>query len=177
MVVNPEHIGRQIAVLRKSKGLTQSELGERLNISFQAVSKWERGETLPDTPLLVSLAIVLETTVDNLLMGGANIMEFKGKKSAKDAKEAVSCLKRIGFLVGRDNLTYRHIIDGLSEKMNTNIDTLLDDEFLEECLAAEFIIQSIMAGYYFDLTEVKGQFNHEKWYNIICDYAKRYNMI
>ncbi len=36
-------IGEQIAALRKSKGLTQNELGERLGVSFQAVSKWERG--------------------------------------------------------------------------------------------------------------------------------------
>ena len=35
-------VGNQIANLRKAKGLTQSELGERLNISYQAVSKWER---------------------------------------------------------------------------------------------------------------------------------------
>ena len=36
-------VGNQIAYLRKEKGLTQTELGERLNLSFQAVSKWERG--------------------------------------------------------------------------------------------------------------------------------------
>ena len=36
-------VGNQIAALRKEKGLTQAELGERLGISFQAVSKWERG--------------------------------------------------------------------------------------------------------------------------------------
>ena len=41
-------VGKQIASLRKAKGLTQNQLGERLNISFQAVSKWERGEALPD---------------------------------------------------------------------------------------------------------------------------------
>ena len=36
-------VGNQIAILRRNKGLTQNELGERLGISFQAVSKWERG--------------------------------------------------------------------------------------------------------------------------------------
>lgn len=39
-------VGKQIASLRKAKGLTQNQLGERLNISFQAVSKWERGDSL-----------------------------------------------------------------------------------------------------------------------------------
>lgn len=42
-MIDAAKVGRQIADLRKVKGLTQSQLGERLNISFQAVSKWERG--------------------------------------------------------------------------------------------------------------------------------------
>ena len=55
-MIDNEAVGRQIALLRTDKGLTQSELGERLGVSFQAVSKWERGETLPDTGLLPDLA-------------------------------------------------------------------------------------------------------------------------
>ena len=55
MTVSPEKVGAKISTLRKSKQLTQNELGERLNISFQAVSKWERGETLPDTSILVAV--------------------------------------------------------------------------------------------------------------------------
>ena len=39
-MIDAAKVGRQIADLRKVKGLTQSQLGERLNISFQAVSKW-----------------------------------------------------------------------------------------------------------------------------------------
>lgn len=46
MSIDIKKVGNQIAVLRKSKNLTQSELGKRLNISFQAVSKWERGVSL-----------------------------------------------------------------------------------------------------------------------------------
>ena len=177
MPVNAEHIGRQIAALRKSKNLTQNELGQRLNISFQAVSKWERGETMPDIAILADLADILETTVDNILKGGQKAIAFKGKRLAKDAKEAVSCLERIGHLAGRDNAVYRMIIGGLSEKMNTDIDAMLEDERLKECLAVEIIIQSIIAGYYFDLTEVKAQFKHEKWYATICEYAKRYGIL
>ncbi|MDE5721530.1 MAG: helix-turn-helix domain-containing protein [Clostridia bacterium] len=40
--------GEKIAALRKSRGMTQAELGSELNVTFQAVSKWERGESLPD---------------------------------------------------------------------------------------------------------------------------------
>ena len=70
--MNIEKVGLQIAELRKNKGLTQNDLGERLGVSFQAVSKWERGETLPDTAILPDLANILGTTVDYILNGGEN---------------------------------------------------------------------------------------------------------
>ena len=41
-----QKVGSQIAALRKGRSLTQSDLGERLGVSFQAVSKWERGLSL-----------------------------------------------------------------------------------------------------------------------------------
>ena len=43
MAIHADKIGTQIAMLRKNAGLTQNELGERLGVSYQAVSKWERG--------------------------------------------------------------------------------------------------------------------------------------
>ena len=45
------NIGRYIQQLRKAAGMTQKELAEKLNVSFQAVSKWENGDSLPDTVL------------------------------------------------------------------------------------------------------------------------------
>ncbi|GGD58352.1 helix-turn-helix domain-containing protein [Paenibacillus nasutitermitis] len=62
-------IGAFISELRKSKNLTQAELAQLLNVSHQAVSKWERGESLPDIGLLPLTAKVLELTVDELLSG------------------------------------------------------------------------------------------------------------
>ena len=52
---------------RKALGLTQEQLAAKLNVSFQAVSKWERGETLPDIKLLPALASQLGTSADSLL--------------------------------------------------------------------------------------------------------------
>lgn len=43
MNLQPNKVGTYIAALRKAKGMTQADLAERLNLSFQAVSKWERG--------------------------------------------------------------------------------------------------------------------------------------
>ena len=50
-MVDMKKVGVQISTLRKNKGLTQSELAERLGISFQAVSKWENGATLPEVSI------------------------------------------------------------------------------------------------------------------------------
>lgn len=59
--------GRKIAALRKKRGLTQEELAGRLNISPQAVSKWENGRTMPELSLLVELTEVLDSTLDAIL--------------------------------------------------------------------------------------------------------------
>ncbi len=62
-------IGENIHRLRKAKGMTQAELAEKLDVSFQAVSSWERGENTPDTDKLLPLALVLDTTAGALLDG------------------------------------------------------------------------------------------------------------
>ncbi len=53
---NNESIGGKILALRKAKGITQAELGAYLNISYQAVSKWERDESCPDFATMSKLA-------------------------------------------------------------------------------------------------------------------------
>lgn len=60
-------IGANIAYYRKQAGLTQAGLGEKMNYSDKAVSKWERGESIPDVLTLMQLASLFEITVDALL--------------------------------------------------------------------------------------------------------------
>ena len=59
-------IGKNIAALRKAKGWTQSELGEMLGVSNQAVSKWESEMTMPDVILLPDIAKVFGVTMEEL---------------------------------------------------------------------------------------------------------------
>ena len=61
------NIGTKIVFYRKAKGFTQEELAERLNVSPQAVSKWENGVACPDIALLAPLAALFGTTTDDLL--------------------------------------------------------------------------------------------------------------
>ena len=62
-----EWIGQTISDLRKSHNMTQLELADKLNISFQAVSNWERGISMPDIAKLPELANLLDTSIDDLL--------------------------------------------------------------------------------------------------------------
>ncbi len=61
------HIGSNIRRLRGEKGATQEQLAEAMNVTCAAVSKWERGETLPDITLLQPLAYYFGVTLDELM--------------------------------------------------------------------------------------------------------------
>ena len=64
---NMGQIGRRISGLRKEQNMTQMELADKLGISFQAVSNWERGNTMPDIGKLPELAEIFQVTTDELL--------------------------------------------------------------------------------------------------------------
>ena len=67
--MNQEKIGKFIAICRKEKKLTQSELAEKLQITNKAVSKWETGRGMPDASLLLDLCDILGISVNELLSG------------------------------------------------------------------------------------------------------------
>lgn len=62
-----ETFGTRLAMIRKEHHFTQNEIADRLNISAQAVSKWENDLTLPDINTLVDLADIFDMTVDELV--------------------------------------------------------------------------------------------------------------
>ena len=60
-------LNENIKAVRKTKGLSQEELAIKLNVVRQTVSKWERGLSVPDSEMLISISEVLETPVGVLL--------------------------------------------------------------------------------------------------------------
>ena len=60
-------VASKLIKLRQQAGMTQAELGEKLNYSDKTVSKWERGESMPDAYVLMQIAAIYGTTVDGLL--------------------------------------------------------------------------------------------------------------
>lgn len=174
--MNTEKVGEQIAVLRKAKGITQSELGERIGVSFQAVSKWERGETLPDITVLPDLAKILETTVDFILLGSEKIIEYKGKFTVTDIKKGLNCLKNAGEYLGTENIIYRAAIKGINTDLNTDIEEAFTNDYVFEAFLAEAIIQNLISGLYVDISDVKNNFRHDHFKNIVVDYCNRYGI-
>ena len=98
-----ETMGLIIRRLRKEKNLTQEELAEMLNVSNQAISKWERDESMPDISQVVPLASVFGVTTD-VLFGvdgadcGKEIEEFIRKAEIKICNppedESICCSRR-----------------------------------------------------------------------------------
>ncbi|MDE6251829.1 MAG: phosphoribosylformylglycinamidine cyclo-ligase [Lachnospiraceae bacterium] len=74
-MLNSVKVGNFIMNKRRELGMTQQHLAEKLNISFQAVSKWETGITFPNIEILYDLAIALDVTVDEILAGSQKEME------------------------------------------------------------------------------------------------------
>ncbi len=64
---NMTDVGQRISVFRKNAGLTQMELANKLGISYQAVSNWERGISMPDISNLSALAEILSVSVDEII--------------------------------------------------------------------------------------------------------------
>lgn len=81
-------MGAFISALRKSKGMTQQDVADMLNVSNKTVSKWERDEGCPEIMMLPAIAELFEVTVDELLKGEKINTEtpFDSSKTEKRAK-------------------------------------------------------------------------------------------
>ena len=67
--MNQEKIGKFISTMRKKKDLTQEQLAEKLNVSKNAVSKWERGLNLPDASIMQDVCSILDISLNELFAG------------------------------------------------------------------------------------------------------------
>lgn len=82
-------LGKRIAALRKQKELRQDDIAQLLDVSPQAVSKWENDQTCPDIGLLPKLAQILGVTTDELLSGKQALQEVRvlPPEERKDIKD------------------------------------------------------------------------------------------
>ncbi len=165
-------IGNYIQNLRKSNGLTQKELADKLGLTFQAVSKWELGETLPDTAILLELSEILNTNVDLLLHGGSYLIGNRKLLHISDILEGLEAIKRMKDKLGENSYFYLGTIEGINKKMNMDIEEHL--KYHMEVLVAEVILQGIQLGNcYVDMAEVRSYIKNEKLVNYIDKELKK----
>lgn len=92
------NIADRIQHLRKSKGISQEELADKIGVSRQAVSKWESEQSVPDIEKIVLLSEYFETTTDFLLRGIEPTQESEKKYNATIYSVAGTVLNLIGLV-------------------------------------------------------------------------------
>lgn len=98
-------IGKRLYEYRKKSGLSQEELAEKIGVSRQAVSKWERAEASPDTDNLIMLSKIYKVTLDELINGAFSETDESEKSSDAD-KENADVNKPDG--AGRDSVSFKN---------------------------------------------------------------------
>lgn len=111
-------LNENIKAIRKSKGLSQEELAIKLNVVRQTISKWEKGLSVPDSNLLISISEVLETPVSTLL--GETVVESK----VDDLKAISEKLEIINLQLAQRKTTRRKILHWLLILLCTVIVTI-----------------------------------------------------
>lgn len=172
--MNTYEIGKYIKELRKRKGLTQFDVGEKLNISFQTVSKWETGATLPDTNILLELSELLDVSVDKILLAGKTLGRNKGIKVSKIV-DGFNHLMQLKECFGEHSQFYTGAIDGINKSMNMDIESHIRNEQHLDVLYTEVILQYVIEGFSVDLVEVETYIQNKKMINIISSYIDKYN--
>jgi len=140
---NTQAFGLKLARLRKNADMTQSDLAERLNVTRQAVSKYETGDSFPDVTILVTLAEVFGVSVDELIGAGcptegeAAILHSlaHGKVSAEKATpEDVAALAPLLKPSAVEKLTVNLARQGINVSRLMDIAVYLSDEGTQRLL-------------------------------------------
>ena len=80
-------IGEKINTLRKQRNMTQDELAEKMGVSSQAVSKWEKDMSIPDLPVLIELSDFFHVSLDELVKEKEDSVQLIPEGQRKDIDE------------------------------------------------------------------------------------------
>jgi transcriptional regulator with XRE-family HTH domain len=143
---NMVNIGRKIAQLRKIKNLTQMEMADMLGISFQAISNWERGETMPDISKLPEIAKIFDVSIDEILDNEKgtqivkSITEEKTKEYLNQNHVSFEEFLNIAPLLRTEQSD--EVFENLNEKLSLNdicsIAPFVSNELIDECARKTF---------------------------------------
>lgn len=99
------NVGEKIKKIRKMAGMTQEELAEKMNVSRQTISKWEKEISSPDLESAIVLCELFEISLDDLLKGGQSVKEDKIslqdmiKINQRNQKQTILLISGLFFLM------------------------------------------------------------------------------
>ena len=155
MMLDMKKIGAYIQSRRKNRQLTQEGLGERLGVTAQSISHWERGESLPDTSILPELALILDTSVDEILGGGSSGWIYRRRITVERMQEAVRYIKQLKERLGPDHFIYRTMIDALNSRMNSSVEEAFANDIALDAYVCEAIIECVKNGDHIDTDDIR----------------------
>lgn len=173
--MNTIEIGKYIRSKRIEMHLTQKDLAHKLNISFQAISKWETGTTLPDTSILLELSDCLEVTVDQILNAGEFRKRMNKNINVEEVTKVIKSLLRVKEVLGPNNGIYKSMMVGLNSDMDKDFEESLKDPKLREIYIAKSCIQLIIDGYNLKDEDIDIYFTTDLVKEKLKKYKTKYN--
>jgi transcriptional regulator with XRE-family HTH domain len=146
-------VGRNIVDFRKRSGMSQMSLADRLSISYQAVSNWERGETMPDISKLPQLAHIFDVSIDEILDESKgtqllkNLLNDTTQDYLQNQEISLKDISAIAPLLSSEQV--QEIIE--HAQANLNIGNLMfvapyvSEEFMNQLVKQVLVIESIGA--------------------------------
>lgn len=155
--MNQEKIGKFITECRKNKKMTQSDLAEKLGISINAVSKWERGICLMDMSLLKPLSEILEVEISEILNG-------EKIKNETDREQILE--KTIDYQINKEKKKESKFISiifiiSIIEMVLINLDKFIKSDSLEYLFLISLGVIITILGIF----NYKGNIGSVHWYN------------
>ena len=139
-MIELEQVGARICELRKSADLTQAGLAENLNVSHQAVSKWETGLSLPDAEYLVRLAKLFNTSIEHLLTGEPQAEATDSGEKAPKIKLDMDRIASLAPIIDRDTLDTLITLSEISQAQMYHLHSLAP---FVSCKTLESVIHSM----------------------------------
>lgn len=139
-------IGKRVAELRKSKNMTQVELADQLGISYQAVSNWETGNSMPDIAKLEDLSNIFDVSIDELLGNAARakvVKEIMNKEKINVNDMDEEAVKDVLPLIKPSDIEDSFETDTLSIQHLLTFAPFLDTEVLDEMIRDTYEIGNI----------------------------------
>ncbi|NUU61587.1 helix-turn-helix domain-containing protein [Paenibacillus agri] len=121
-MLSNEKVGNRISMLRKEKKLSQEQLAEQLNVSAQAVSKWETGKSMPETATLPLLSTALGHSIDSILMPQQLVVLYAAYTDGHESHDVTHFINQ--FVVG-NRLTLAVNEQTFPNRINSNRTKLL----------------------------------------------------